>query len=155
MKSVLCAVAVLVAVPAFADEPDANIKALATKGVKFDFAKGGNEPKAVEIKSADELAKAAMFADDAGRDAIKKQVDFSKQKLVVFVWSGSGGDKLSGALSKNGKSVVFNYTQGLTDDLRRHAHVFAVPKDAEVKMAKWVETRLRVEGPPQPVNNKQ
>ncbi len=135
MRSVLCAVAVLVAIPAFADEPVA-VKALVTKDVKFDFTKGGNMPKPVEIKSADELAKAAMFADDAGRAAIKKQVDFSKQKLVVFVWSGSGGDKLSGAMTRDGKSAVFTYTAGVTDDLKRHAHVFAVHKDAKVKVGK-------------------
>ena len=133
MKSAMCAVAVLVAVPAFADEKPA-VRALDMKGVKLVQPKDvGSPPKPVEVKTADELMKSAAFADDDGRAAAKKQVDFSKDKLVVFAWSGSGQDKIAGAMSKDGKTAVFAYTVGLTDDLRRHALVFAVPKDALVK----------------------
>lgn len=138
MKNVMCAVvAVLVAVPVFAcgDAPP-DVRALAVKGVKFDHDKAGNTPKPVEIKSADELMKSPLFADNASRDEIKKQVDFAKEKLVVFVWSGSGQDKLDGALIKRGGTAQFTYKAGLTDDLRHHGHVFAVPKDAKVEMAK-------------------
>jgi hypothetical protein len=115
---------------------DPDLVKLSLKGVAVDFSQGGSEPKPLEVKSADELAKADVFADEAGRDAIKKQVDFSKDKLVVFVWSGSGQDKLGAALSKDGRTAVFTYTVGLTDDLRRHAYVFAVPKDCDVKLMK-------------------
>ena len=135
MKSVMCVMAaVLLAVPAFACEVPPNVRALATKGVAFDFSKAGNRPEPVEIKSADELAKSALFADDADRDEIKKQVNFEKEKLVVFVWSGSGQDKLDGALVKRGGTAQFTYTVGRTDDLRHHGHVFAVPKDAKVEV---------------------
>jgi hypothetical protein len=133
MKSLMCAVAVLVAVPAPADDKPA-VRSLAVKGVEFDFCKRGNRPEPVEIRSAEELAKSTLFRDDDGRDAVKKQVDFAKEKLVVFVWSSSGGDKLTGALSRDGKVAEFTYTAGLTDDLRHHAHVFAVPKDMTVKV---------------------
>ncbi len=129
------AVAVLFAVPVFADEPP-DVRVLATKDVKFDHAKAGNAPKAVEFKSADELAKSELFADAAGRDAVKKQVNFEKEKLVVLVWSGSGGDKLTGALVKRGGTAEFTYKGGATDDLRKHAHAFAVPKDAIVEVKK-------------------
>jgi hypothetical protein len=136
MRNVMCAVvAVLVAVPAFAENPP-DVRVLTTKGVKFDFTKAPNGPKAVEIKTADELAKSALFSDDTGRDAIKKQVDFAKEKLVVFVWQGSGGDKLTGVLAKRGGTAEFTYTAGFTDDLRQHAHAFAVPKDAKVEVKK-------------------
>jgi hypothetical protein len=133
----MCAVAaVLVTLPAYADDKP-GVRALDMKGVKLVQPKDvGARPKAIEIKSADELAKAAVFADDAGRDAIKKQVNFEKEKLVVFAWSGSGGDKIASALSKDGKSATFSYTAGFTDDLRRHQHVFAVPKDARVEVGK-------------------
>lgn len=135
MKSVMCAtVAVLFAVQAFACDAPPDVRSLASKGVKFDHTKGGNAPKAVEIKSAEELAKSPLFADNDSRDEIKKQVDFDKEKLVVFVWSGSGGDKLSGELVKRGGTAQFTYKAGFTDDLRRHGHVFAVPKDAKVEM---------------------
>jgi len=106
------------------------------KDVKFDHEKGGSAPKPVEIKTAEELAKSPLFADDACRDAIKKQVDFTKEKLVVFVWSGSGQDKLTGTLIKRGGTAQFTFKAGLTDDLRHHGHVFAVPKDAKVEMAR-------------------
>jgi hypothetical protein len=137
MKSVMCAVAaVLFAVPTVACEGPPDVRALATKGVTFDDSKGGSEPKPVEIKTAEELAKSPLFADAAGRDEVKKQVDFAKEKLVVCAWSGSGGDKLGGELVKRGGTAQFTYTAGLTDDLRHHAHVFAVPKDAKVEMKK-------------------
>ncbi len=135
MKSVMCAVALLVAVSVFAcgDNPP-DVRVLAVKDVKFDHEKGGSAPKPVEIKTAEELAKSPLFADDAGRDAIKKQVDFTKEKLVVFVWSGSGQDKLTGTLIKRGGTAQFTFKAGLTDDLRHHGHVFAVPKDAKVEV---------------------
>ena len=136
MRSVLCAVAMLLVVPAFAADDVPAVRPLDTKGVKFDFEKGGHQPKPVEIKTAEELAKSALLADDASRDAIKKQVNFEKEKVIVFVWAGSGGDKIAGALSKDGKTATFTYKAGLTDDLRRHAFAYAVPKDAEVKVAK-------------------
>ena len=88
------------------------------------------------IASADELGKSKLFADDASRDALKKQTDFAKHKLVILAWSGSGGDKIAGSLSKDGKTATFTYTRGETDDLRRHALAFAVPKDCEVKVEK-------------------
>jgi hypothetical protein len=134
MKSVMCAVAVLVAGPAFACEIPPDVFNLETKGVKFDFSKGGNAPKPVEIKSAEELANSPLFADAASREAIKKQVNFAKEKLVVFVWSGSGQDKLSGQLIKRGGTAVFTYKVGRTDDLRRHAYLFAVPNYAKVEL---------------------
>src|SRR5262245_22960672 len=91
MKSLLCAfVAVLLAVPAFGADAPPDVRPLATK-VNFDYEKGGTAPKPVEIKSAKELAKSELFADDDSRDAINKQVDFDKEKLVVFVWKASGG----------------------------------------------------------------
>lgn len=109
---------------------------LSLKDVTIDFEKGGYEPKPLEIKSADELAKADVFADEASRAAIRKQVDFSKDKLVVFVWGGSRGDKFGAVAGRDGKSAVFTYAAGVTDDLRRYAYVFAVPKDWDVKVVK-------------------
>ena len=105
-------------------------------GVKFVREKDPPRPEPVVIASADELTKSKLFADDESRDTLKNQMDFAKQKLVVFVWRGSGGDKLAGSLSKDGKTATFTHTRGLTDDLREHALAFAVPKDCEVKLGK-------------------
>lgn len=135
MKSVMCAVAVLFAVPPVLAENMAP-RALDVKGVTFDHAKAGNAPKAVEIRTADELTKSPLFADDASRSAVKKQVDFAAEKLVVFVWQGSGGDRLFSSATKDGTTVTFSHKVGATDDLRKHAHAFAVPKDATVEVKK-------------------
>jgi len=137
MKNVMCAVAaVLLAGPAFAGDNPPDVRSLAVKGVKFDHEKAGNRPKPVEIKTAEELRKSALFIDDDDRDEVKKQVSFEKEKLVVFVWSGSGQDRLTGELVKRGGTARFTFKAGLTDDLRHHGLVFAVPKDAKVEMAK-------------------
>ena len=128
----LLAAFTLVSVAVAEDKP--AVRALDLKGVALKH--DGNEPKPAEIKSAEELAKAGVFADAAGRDALKKQIDFAKEKLVVFAWSGSGGDKLTPSLAADGKKVAFAYKAGLTDDIQRHGHAFAVPKDATVEVKK-------------------
>ncbi len=71
-------------------------------------------------------------------DAIKKHVDFAKEKLVVFMWQGSGGDKLAADLKTADKktTATFTLTPGLTLDLRQHTKLFVVPKDAEVKVVR-------------------
>jgi hypothetical protein len=86
------------------------------------------------VTTAEELAKNAVVGKAA--DEIKKKLDFDKEKLVVFAWSGSGGDKLGGELNTADKktTALFKLTPGLTRDLRQHIHLFVVPKDAEVKV---------------------
>lgn len=132
----------MVLVPAFipfawADEKDGPaIRPLEMKDVKLIYV--GSAPAPTEVQSAAELAKCKSFADDASREAVKKQVDFAKEKLVVFAWSGSGGDRLTSKWTTGGKKPVatFAYRAGFTDDLRRHAQVYAVPREAAVQMAK-------------------
>ncbi|HSQ58593.1 MAG TPA: hypothetical protein VLM40_22925 [Gemmata sp.] len=104
--------------------------------VTFVREKDPPRPEPVVIASADELAKSKLFADDESRVTLKNQTDFASQKLVVFVWRGSGSDKLASSLSKDGKTSTFTYTRGLTDDLREHAAAYAVPRDCEVKVVK-------------------
>lgn len=84
-----------------------------------------------EMKTAEDLAK--TFPQQEVVAAVQKEVDFGKQKLVLFAWSGSGQDKVSAELVKD--EAVFTYKPGLTRDLRAHYHLFAVPKDAKVKVA--------------------
>jgi hypothetical protein len=116
------------------DKDKPAIRTLDLKGVKLKHE--GNAPKPTEIASAEELAKAGVFEDAAGRDAIKKQIDFEKEKLVVFAWSGSGGDKLTSSLAADGKKVAFAYRAGLTDDLRHHGFAYAIPRAATVEVLK-------------------
>lgn len=134
MRTILCAVlAALVAGPVLGEDKPA-VKELDTKDLKVAFpekAPGVANPEVVA--SADALAKSPVLKDAA--DAVKKLVNFEKEKLVVFAWRGSGGDKLSAdAKTADGKTAVaFTLTLGFTRDLRQHIKVFVVPKDATVK----------------------
>ena len=98
------------------------------KGMKITAKKGPIKSPTI-ITNAEELDKAIP-----GSEGVKKQVDFAKEKLVLFSWSGSGGDKLAGQLSGDGKTATFLYSPGLTRDLRPHVHLYAIPKGAEVKV---------------------
>src|SRR4051812_20941664 len=55
-----------------------------------------------------------------------EQVDFTKEKLVLLRWSGSGQDTVAMEKEKDGR-VIFKVTPGKTDDKSRHARLFAVP----------------------------
>lgn len=129
MRSAILAAAFLAA-PALAADDKPAVKEISTKGLKLAFPKPPGKPtEPTVIKTADELAKCPVCGGEA--DAIKKQVDFSKEKLLVFAWGGSGGDKLAADEKTPG---TFTLKRGLTRDYRMHMHLFAVPKDAEVKV---------------------
>lgn len=137
MQCSLLAIALVLSSSTLADEKP-NLRALELTGVQLVYPDRLTEPKPVEITTANDLANAKQFADDASRTAIKKQVDFEKEKLVVFTWSGSGGDRLTPEVKvQNGKTtIVFLYKVGFTDDFRQHGKVYAVQKDAAVEVKK-------------------
>ena len=139
MRTTMLTAALFLAAPVLADDKPTKeaVRTLELKGVRVvtpDFA----EPKASEVTTDEELAKSPLFPDADSRDAIKKQLNFAKEKLVVFGWSGSGGDKLTPELTTADKKTVavFTYKAGVSDDVRRHTLVFAVPKDAMVDVKK-------------------
>jgi hypothetical protein len=123
----LTAILLMVPLTLAAGEPG-KLREIDTKDLKVDFEKGRVTQPTV-ITNAEQFDKTLP-----GADAVKKQVDFGKDKLVLFAWGGSGGDKLAAKTSDDGKSVNFNYTPGLTRDFRRHVHLFAIPKDADFKV---------------------
>lgn len=103
------------------------VKELAAQDVRFP--KGaGDVTRPLVIASAEDLA--GSVPDVRGR--LKKEVDFASQKVLLFVWSGSGCDLLTFTVEKGdvGNKVVFRYDPGLTDDLRPHVRLFAVPRGA-------------------------
>jgi hypothetical protein len=83
-----------------------DIKGLSAKRPMGDFSK----PRIV--LSALELAQA--IPDQAWQDKISKQVDFTKEQLLYFSWTGSGGDKLSSKVENDKKvpAVVFQFLAG-------------------------------------------
>lgn len=104
------------------------VREIDLKGLKLGPApENGDVKKRTDITSAVKLAE--VFTDKDTQDKIAKQVDFAKEYLVLFRWSGSGQDKLTATVEKAGTpTVIFDYTRGKTKDLRPHAKLFVVNK---------------------------
>jgi len=85
---------------------------------------GGALKKPIVIKSAEE---AATHFDAKNLAALKKQVDFAQQVVLVFAWRGSGGDRLNHAvLESYPEQIVFKLNRGRTRDLRSHLYIYAL-----------------------------
>lgn len=93
-----------------------------------------------------EPAKVAREIADRTSEAIEKQVDFTKEHLLLFKWSGSGRDKLEFSVEegKDGPVVVFKLTPGLTRDLRQHSRLFAVSKSAAFRVGDRVKEPAKI-----------
>lgn len=130
-------VCVLAVAPGFADDEkkDKAVREVELKDVKVEPAKDGKVAEPTKITTEDELKKAV--GEEAAK-TLAKGVDFQKEYLLLFRWAGSGQDKLSAKSEKGDKATVVTFTlkPGLTRDLRPHAHLYAVEKAAEWKVAK-------------------
>lgn len=135
----VCAVltAVLVSSAALADDKDKGkdkptVRAIPTKDLKVTAQRGGKVSEPASVTSEEELAKSPVVGPAA--DDLKKLIDFQKEKLLVFSWSGSGEDVVTLSIGAEGKdSIVYGeYIRGRTKDLRTHVRLFAVPKDLKV-----------------------
>ncbi len=62
----------------------------------------------------------------------KIKVDFTKEKVIIFAWSGSGMDMLTA--TGDAKEVTLTHIRGKTKDLRGHTKAFVVAKDAKISM---------------------
>jgi len=81
------------------------------------------------------LEDARPYYDAAGLDRLDALVDFNRQHVLLFAWSGSGRDKLTyEVLESVPEQVAFTYQPGRTRDLRRHAYAFALRNDVTWKM---------------------
>lgn len=103
------------------DLPIKELESLTPKPAVFDAAAATkpivltSEKDAAEHFEKDDLAK------------LTKQVDFTRQVVLVFAWRGSGGDKLSfGVAESNPEQVHFSLKRGLTRDLRPHVQIYAL-----------------------------
>jgi len=126
-KVMLVAICVVVPLSVAAGEAG-KLREIKAKDLKVDFEKG-NVTKPQVIASAADLDKAIPNAE-----VVKKQVDFTKEKLLLFAWKGGSSNQLRGKLSDDGKSVNFTFIPGRQRDPQRHVHLFVVPKDAEFKI---------------------
>ncbi|VTR96687.1 unnamed protein product [Gemmata massiliana] len=136
MKITMCIAAVLVAALGGApvDVTKGTVRNLMATIEDFQRPRSA-APKLIEIVSADALAKAPVFRDDDGREAIGKQVDFSKEKLVVFAWKGSGTDEISHSPADKDGKIGFTFRAGTGEDVREsRVRAFAVPKDSKIEL---------------------
>jgi hypothetical protein len=135
MRFLVIALGLCAAFPFPEQKDDAAPKAreLDVKGLKI-VVKESDKLKPAKITNKEELEKAVD--DKEAREKIAKQVDFAKEYLVLFRWSGSGGDKLSFKLKRTegGEDAVFMLRPGLTRDLRPHVKLFALPNNVGHKI---------------------
>jgi hypothetical protein len=111
-----------------------DLKGLGRDDLSQDLTRGGFDKPTV-IDSDSELRK--LFKDKKDKEAqdrLDKAVNFKEQKLLVFAWSGSGGDKLG--YEVDNKEVLFQFKPGMTKDLRQHVELFALDKDAKYRVEK-------------------
>lgn len=114
------------------DEKKEIVRQLELKDAKIDPRKDGGVVRPMKITSKEELVSTVKDTDT--QDAIAKVVDFDKEYVLIFTWGGSGADKLTAASEKD--VVTFTLKRGLTKDLRQHAPVFALAKEATWVVAK-------------------
>jgi hypothetical protein len=129
MSLLLCTLCLVIAFPDDPEPVDPKIKPreiVLGKAVAAERAM-----KTAKITSAEDFAK--QFGKEAAEE-LDKQVNFKGEYVVVFSWSGSGGDKME--MTTEGKKATFTRKFGLTRDLRQHFKVFALPKDFTYEMGK-------------------
>jgi hypothetical protein len=108
-----------------------HVKDLKRDDLQQDLTHGGFD-RPVVIEHGAGLAK--VFKDEQVKHELDRKVDFGDQKLLVFAWSGSGGDKLDYALEK--QEVVFHFKPGLTKDLRPHIVLFSLNDHVKYRVEK-------------------
>ena len=103
---------------------DAPIKEIEGLKLKIPTPDLGGVQKPLMIRSKDE---AASYFDLKSLATIKNEVDFSKQKVLLFVWRGSGQDRLPYVVLESfPEQIRFSHQRGRTRDLREHFRVFIV-----------------------------
>src|SRR5262245_61970887 len=99
----------------------------------------GVASKPTNITNAEELAKAFPDGGKDWCDRIARQVDFQKEELLFFAWTGSATDRLSFKVeeTKKGPVVVFSYKQGFGEDLPRpRFRLYAIAKNWRIESTK-------------------
>ena len=110
-------------------EPIQNVTGIKPKEAVF-LKAGRNMP--LVLRKKEDLAKYFTKEDLA---QIVAKVDLKKQKVLVFAWGGSGGDRLSyDVLESFPEQIVFRIKPGRTKDLRQHVHIYAVRSNVKWSM---------------------
>jgi hypothetical protein len=91
----------------------------------------GSIDKPTSIPNEERLAE--LIPSQTERAAILKQVNFRKDRLLLFSWCDGRGDQLTPTEGKAGEAV-FEYAQGKTRDCVQQARLFAALAWAKVKV---------------------
>src|SRR5262245_27995203 len=137
------AVAALALPVASAEEANKKNKDAVVREIDFNgFTRAktrGVASKPTKITSAEELAMAFRDSDEEWLGRIARQVDFEKDELLFFAWTGSNTDRLSFKVeeTRKGPVVVFRYEQGRGDDMPHPKFcLYAVAKNWRVESTK-------------------
>jgi hypothetical protein len=132
-KYALCLALLVPAVLATDDDPEPKAKAVQPREIVVAGIPTGQGRVESPTSIPSEKHLAGIVADKGVRAAILKQVDFKKERLLLFRWRGSPGDRLTPQRGRAGEAV-FVYAESVTDDCVLHVQLFAVPAKAKVKV---------------------
>jgi hypothetical protein len=116
------------------DDPEPKPKAVKPRAIiKFGpvLSARGSYDKPTRVTTQKQLLD-VVGKENAG-GAIMKAVDFRKEHLLLFCWSGSRGDLLEPADGKAGEAN-FTFTPGKEKNNALHVGTYAVPAKAKVKV---------------------
>jgi hypothetical protein len=137
------ALAALALSVASAEEPKKTNKDVAVREIDLNgFTRArtrGVATQPTRITNAEELAKAFPDSDEDWLNRIARQVEFAKDELLFFAWTGSSTDRLSFKVeeTRKGPVVVFSYRQGLGDDIPRPKfRLFTVARNWRIESTK-------------------
>ena len=128
--------------PAAANEPvkKAAVREIDLKEYKRTPSKLNQKPAV--ISNIGELAESlGMCLKEQLPYQLAKEVDFEKERLLFFAWSGSEDDKLTYEVKCCPKhrddvtAVTFQYQRGATESRRSHFRLVVVPKNTPWSVA--------------------
>jgi hypothetical protein len=114
------------------DDPEPRTRAVKPREIVVAGLPTGRGDVNTPISIPGEKRLAELVPNEDVRAAILKQVDFRKERLLLFRWFG-GEDRLTPVEGKPGEAA-FEFITGKAKDLAAHAKLFAVPARAKVKV---------------------
>jgi hypothetical protein len=114
------------------DDPEPKAKAVKPREIVVAGLPAGRGSVESPTSIPSEKRLAELVPNEDARAAILKQVDFKKERLLLFSWAG-GEDRLTPVEGKPGEAA-FEFVAGLSDEILTHAKLFAVPIKAKVKV---------------------
>lgn len=95
--------------------------------------KGRSREKPEVIRS--EMMLSEIFDSETIQDRIASQVDFAREQLVLFAWTGRSGERMSAAVKKSDdeSTVVFYELPRVGDGFAtiHHVQMYVIGKDAK------------------------